>query len=368
MERPIILKSKTVAELPPTERNPRNSEGDFARLPDGRLLFAYSRYVGASGHDDAPCTVAGLVSSDGGDDWEALPSPLVTANAHGAKNVMSVSLQTLSSGEVCLFYLCKQGPQSEVWLRRLTDVRNVRFGEAEPVVPQKKGIYYVINNCRVCVLPNGSLLLPVARHKIVRRADGSRGGVYFGNCVFFRGDPEGRNWRQVSRVQSMPSPGVSATGLQEPGAEVLPDGRVLGYYRTDRGYQFENFSSDGGAHWTRPASSRFSSPDSPMLLLRNPYSGIYYAFWNPIPCYNGRLDPNARWVHAGRTPFVFAQSENGRDWSPFTVLENEPDHGYCYPAVFFLSETELLLSYCCGGGEDGTCLSKTRIRKLVVKG
>ena len=365
MEAPKLRESRAVHTLGPGENNPRNSEGDFARLPDGRLLFAYSKYVGTSGHDDAPCMIAGLVSDDNGKTWAPLPSPLATAAAHGTKNIMSVSLVTLDSGEVCLIYLCKQGAESEVWLRRLTDEREVRFGEGELIVPQKRGIYYVVNNCRVVKLPDGSLLLPAARHKIVRRKDGSRGGVYFGNCAFFRGDPDGRNWRQESGVLGMSAPGASVTGLQEPGAVVLPDGRLLGYFRTDRGYQFESFSEDGGRHWTRPASSRFTSPDSPMLITRDPFSGLYYAFWNPVPNYNGRLDPNARWVHAGRTPFVMAVSADGRGWSDYTVLEDDPEHGYCYPAAFFPEPGVLLLAYCCGGEEDGTCLSKTVIRRIV---
>ena len=110
--------------------------------------------------------------------------------------------------------------------------------------------------------------------------------------------------------------------------------------------------------------SGFTSPDSPMLIARNPDSGVYFAFWNPVPNYNGRLSKERHWIHAGRTPFVTAQSGDGVHFSPFAVLEDLPEHGYCYPAVHFLSETELLLSYCCGGEEDGTCLTKTRISRI----
>ncbi|MGJ7027585.1 hypothetical protein, partial [Petrimonas sulfuriphila] len=33
---------KTVLKLPPSSNNPRNSEGDFITLKDGRVLFVYS--------------------------------------------------------------------------------------------------------------------------------------------------------------------------------------------------------------------------------------------------------------------------------------------------------------------------------------
>lgn len=366
MNAPEIKTSEIVCMLPRGEANPRNSEGDFALLKDGRILFAYSRYSGVSGHDDAPCDVAALVSSDGGESFEPVPFRLAEAKDHHTLNVMSVSLERLENGTLCLFYLCKQGPQSEVYLKRCTDETALTFAPAERIVPPKRGIYYVINNCRICKKPDGRLLLPVARHKIETRPDGSRSGVYFGSCCFFEGDPEGKNWRQLSKVLSLPDPGYSVTGLQEPGAAVLPDGRIYGYFRTDRAFQYEAFSSDGGATWSRPVASRFTSPDSPMLIRRNPFSGIYYAVWNPIPNFNGRLDRERRWIHAGRNPLVLAQSENGLDFSPYAVLEDDPAHGYCYPAMLFLNEKALLLSYCCGGEEDGTCLSRTAIRRVEL--
>ena len=48
--------------------------------------------------------------------------------------------------------------------------------------------------------------------------------------------------------------GHSETGLQEPGISVLPDGKLYGYFRTDRCFQFESFSDDNGK-WLDPTSS-----------------------------------------------------------------------------------------------------------------
>lgn len=367
MDAPVIRSMTVITDLRRGENNPRNSEGDFARLNDGRILFAYSRYSGRDAHDDAACDVGALISEDGGRTFAPLGRFLATAAEHNTKNIMSVSLHRIPDGTLCLFYLCKKGPYSEMYLKRADRDDETLFGEPELCVPKKNGIYYVVNNCRIQIAQDGTVLIPVAQHPIKRGADGHKHGIYFGYCKVFASDPDGRNWREHSGNIRLPYPGYSSTGLQEPGIVPLPDGRLYGYFRTDRHFQYESFSSDNGKTWTRPTQSRFTSPDSPMLILQNPYSGIYYALWNPIPNYNGRLSSEKRWISAGRTPFVLAQSDNGLDFSPFTVIEDDPKHGYCYPAIHFLNEKEMLISYCCGGEEDGMCLTRTKIIRLELK-
>ena len=363
MQKPGIREMRTVCELPRGENNPRNSEGDFAVLRGGEILFAYSRYVGSDAHDDAACDVAGLLSRDGGETFAPLPEPLARAADHGVKNIMSVSLKRLPNGELCLFYLCKHTPQSEMYLRRAVGDETA-FGPPERVFPCRDGIYYVVNNCRVCVTRDGRVLLPAALHRIVRRENGEASAEYYAASQIFEADGDGRNWRALPHVFRLRPRGHSETGLQEPGLAELPDGALYAYFRTDRGFQYESLSTDGGAHWTAPVQSRFSSPPSPMLIARNPYTGLYYAFWNPVPNYYGRLDSEARWITAGRTPFVTAVSENGRDFSPCAALETDPGRGYCYPAAYFLNEKTLLLSYCCGSEDDDMCLTRTRIARI----
>ena len=364
MNKPQIIKSEIIAEICRGENNPRNSEGDFAVLKDGSILFAYSRYRGGSPEDDDPCDIAGMISRDGGNSFEHLPHLLASADEHDTQNIMSVSFCRLNDGTLCLFYLAKFGANSLYFMRRAVGDETY-FGEPETCIDFTDGIYYVVNNCRVCKLPDGRLLVPAACHKI-GAFNGERYSSYFGSARVFGCDPDGRNWHPVSDYIEMPNAGHSETGLQEPGISVLPDGRLYGYFRTDRCFQFESFSEDDGRTWSTPISSRFTAPESPMLIAKNPYTGIYYAVWNPVPNYNGRYHEDV-WCHAGRFPFVMAQSENGIDFSDFTAVEDTPDHGYCYPAIHFLNEKEMLISYCCGGKEDVKCLTKTRIRKLTVE-
>nr|MCR5783468.1 exo-alpha-sialidase [Clostridia bacterium] len=123
--------------------------------------------------------------------------------------------------------------------------------------------------------------------------------------------------------------------------------------------QYEGRSPDG-INWTAPAASVFESPTSPMLIERNPYSGIYYAIWNPYARVPGTN------TASGRTPLVIAQSRDGINFSGFTLLESDPDTGFCYPAIGFLSKNEMLVSYCFGPVNTAKQLAETRIRLLYV--
>jgi hypothetical protein len=102
-----------------------------------------------------------------------------------------------------------------------------------------------------------------------------------------------------------------------------------------------------------------------MLIRKNPYSGKFYAIYNPIPLYNGRSFPED-FFHAGRTPIVLRESENGIDFSDLAVIEDDEKRGYCYPAMYFLDENTMLVSFCAGGKEDGSCLNKTVIKKIII--
>ena len=90
--------------LPPGPGNPRNTEGAFVTLRDGRILFAYSHFTGGGGDNDA-ATIVGRFSSDGGRTWTATDVPIV--DREGDMNVMSVSLLRLKDGRIALFYVRK---------------------------------------------------------------------------------------------------------------------------------------------------------------------------------------------------------------------------------------------------------------------
>src|SRR5689334_22766688 len=68
-EAPVSNSRFVTATIAPSAGNPRNSEGDFVQLHDGRILFIYTHHYGGNGQDDAPAYLASRVSRDGGATW-----------------------------------------------------------------------------------------------------------------------------------------------------------------------------------------------------------------------------------------------------------------------------------------------------------
>lgn len=347
-----------VMELAPDAEYTRHSEGDFCRLPDGSILFAYSRFT-HSHDDDAPSDIVGRLSRDEGETWSE-PFTLIAAARHGVKNVMSLSLMNMQNGDIGMFYLIKQSPvENRVMLARSANGRE--FGEAvECQNTARKGLH-ILNNQRAERLSDGRILLPVALHYASMSPQGSRLFNGYGECRCLCSDDDGRTWRELEGSVHA-SFARSHSGLQEPGVIEKRGGALWMYARTDMMYQYECFSVDRGENWTEPQPSRFTSPQSPMKLIRSPYSGIMYSIWNPIPNYNGRVLSQAGW---GRTPLAIARSEDdGASWSEPFMLEDDGQSGFCYPSMFFLPDGSALIAYCAGGAQDGSCLMRLRMRKV----
>lgn len=354
-------------QLPPCAGNPRNSEGSFITLKDGRIAFAYSRYNGASAHDHAYCEIAVIDSSDGGETWT---EPRIIAKPDFSKNednYMSVTLMRMANGDVGLFYLIKVKPlAASLVLRRSSDELETLGEPVRAAAPHYPG-YYVVNNDRVIRTEKGRLITTAALHPCsLGYADGDHLDIR-GRAVFFGSDDDGFTWRQLSDLISLPSMAYTRTGLQEPGVIELPGGTLYAYFRTDLGRQYESVSIDGGVNWFAPQPSRFTAPDSPMLIKKNPFSGKYYAIWNPAPLYPTRDLPHGRWT-GGRNPLVMAESADGVNFSAPTVIENDPNAGFCYPALHFLDEKTALAAYCAGGIEptDEMCLVRTVISRVEL--
>ncbi|MBQ3151609.1 MAG: exo-alpha-sialidase [Clostridia bacterium] len=359
-----VKSSEIVWDIRPCEDNPRNSEGDFITLKDGRILFVYCRFDG-NAHDNAPCDIAGVISEDGG---KTFGEPFIVARAseHGVNNIMSVSVMRLGNGDLGLFYLVKHNTvgSSSFVLRRSSD-EGKTFSDPVQCLPDRFVGYYVVNNSRVLITEDGRIIVPAAYHRFGMDDKGFMTSDYYGMGCFFESCDDGRSFKEMCKPLTI---GVqSQTGLQEPGIVELPNGTLYAYFRTDKMYQYESFSVNGGKSWSAPTPSRFTSPDSPMKIAKNPYSGKYYAVWNPIPKYNGRItDKKDQWVNAGRTPLYIAESENGIDFGEPYAVETDPKRGFCYPAIFFTAADEMLISYCSGGEEDGMCLARTTVRKIKI--
>jgi len=61
---------EVVLRLEPGEGNPRNSEGNFIQLNDGRILFIYTKFTGGAS-DHATAHLVSRISSDKGKTWSS---------------------------------------------------------------------------------------------------------------------------------------------------------------------------------------------------------------------------------------------------------------------------------------------------------
>ena len=356
-----------VAEFKPQmeKENPRNSEGAFLNLKDGRILFVYSKFKGRGQEDWAPADICAVVSSDGGQSFGD-GRILLSCEEERAVNIMSLSLLPMDNGDIGLFYLVRKTKTlMQMYLRRSGD-----GGEtwSERVLCTPEEGFFVVNNDRVVRLSDGRILIPAATHRTGRRGDDMNEETFWDSrseVVFFYSDDDGNTWEAAEGKCAMPHLPHCTSGLQEPGVLELEPGILWGYARTDLGRQYEMFSMDNGNTWTSAQPSRFTAPNSPLSMKRD-LTGEIYAVWNPVPEYNGR-EKKTEIFTGGRTPYVIAVSrDNGRTFTEGTAFETEEDHGYCYCAMFFLKDC-LLLAYNSGGPEEGSCLAETRIRRIPRK-
>jgi len=333
-----------VLNLDPGPGNPRNSEGDFLTLDDGRILFVYSHFTGSSASDFAHGYLASRYSADGGNTWSG--EDKVEVGPEGKLNVMSVSLLRLQDHRIALFYLRKNSREDCIPMMRLSSDEAHTWGPATPCVTGEG--YYVLNNSRVIQLAGGRILVPVAQHY----AKGDRQRSASGKLYCYYSDDDGATWHTGGEV---PNPGHVFT--QEPGVVALGKGKVLMYIRTDRGVQYYALSEDKGQHWGGIFPGTLPSPVSPASIRTIPATGDLLAVWND----NDGSEPDIR---GKRTPLTLAVSaDGGKSWQHVKNMENDPKGWYCYTAIYFVKNV-VLLSYCAGDTTTVNGLARTRITSV----
>jgi sialidase-1 len=335
-------------QLNPGNDNPRNSEGDFVTLKDGRILFIYSRYTGTSTSDHAPAYLASRISSDGGKTWSAADELVV--EREGDMNVMSVSLLRLNDGTIGLWYLKKNSETDCKPLLRISKDEGKTWGQPISCITDKNG-YFVLNNNRVIQLKNGRLLMAVALHQ-------PENGKWTHKATLFSyySDDNGQTWKAGGQV-----PNTTEIITQEPGVIELKDGRILMYIRASGGKQQFSYSNDKGQTWSHIEESNITSPLSPATIARIPKTGDLILVWNNNP------EVEKAWHGGIRTPLTVAISKDeGKTWQNVKNIEADPDGWYCYIAVHF-TKKDVLLGYCAGSQAKKTHLSVTNITKLTQK-
>ena len=347
----LHAESLITLNVEPSKEHPRNSEGSFATLKSGRILFIYSQFYGGNG-DESPARLVKIHSDDQGRTWS---TPITVVENTAGNNVMSVSLLRLASGKLAMFYCIKNS-----WIDCRPHIRlSTDEGETwtEPKLIQQAPGYFVLNNDRVIQTSKGRLIVPLAFHRS-RGTDPHTSKSWdardITTCPY--SNNESTTWTESSSWWAMPV--RSGSGLQEPGVVELADGTLFSWCRTDQGAQFGFRSTDAGKTFSPPEPTEMKSPNGPASIKRLPGSSDLLAIYND---HSGRFPFPAK----KRNPFVAAiSSDGGNTWPQRKLIENDPDGLYHYTAIHFI-DNAMLIAYCAGDSKVGA-LNRLRIRRITL--
>tara|TARA_R110000737_G_scaffold353259_2_gene403620 strand:- start:42 stop:2213 length:2172 start_codon:yes stop_codon:yes gene_type:complete len=335
----------TFTDILSSSENPRNSEGDFITLKDGRILFAYTRFMNSTS-DHAPAQIMGRYSEDGGKTWSVKDKLIV--EREGDQNVMSVSFLRLQNGDIALFYARKNSLEDCIPMVRISKDETQTWSEPTPIITNQNG-YFVLNNDRVIQLKSGRILAPVSLHKTPNSEWRNRGEI---RC--FYSDDMGNTWK-MGQVLPVPINAIS----QEPGVVEMNDGRIMMNIRTNQGAQYSSSSLDEGITWSLANKTIIPSPISPASLKRLNGTGDLILAWNN----NGKSGPG--YFKSKRTPLTVAISKDeGQSWVNIQNIEGSSHASYAYTAIHEVDDHILFAYYVKHDDKPGYDL---RIRRMSLK-
>ena len=347
----LHAESLVTLNVEPSKEHPRNSEGSFATLASGRVIFIYSQFYGGNG-DESPARLVKIHSDDQGRSWSA---PVTVVENTAGNNVMSVSLLRLASGKLAMFYCIKNS-----WIDCRPHMRlSTDDGETwtEPRLIQQAPGYFVLNNDRVIQTAKGRLIVPLAFHRS-RGTNPHTSKSWDARAIatWLYSDDEGATWTESSSWWAMPV--RSGSGLQEPGVVELADGSLFSWSRTDQGTQYGFRSTDAGKTFTPPEPTELKSPNGPASIKRLPGSSDLLAIYND---YSGQFPFSLKKCNF----FVAALStDGGKTWPQRKLIESDPDGLYHYTAIHFIGDA-MLIGYCAGDSKVGA-LNRLRIRRITL--
>lgn len=296
-------------------------------MPDGEILVFY----GAG----KPNTVV-IKSKDGGKTWS---DPEVVFKDHQAW-IYPVRVSVDQVGNLHMLLL-----RHGAWdmLHTMSKDRGKTWSERKVIAGGKLGAVF-----KLVHLKSGRMLS--AFHRVRKKPGMGLCGV---TCVY--SDDSGKTWTQSTdylHVPMLDNNPFSALGAVEPKVIQLKDGRLWMLIRSQTGKQYESYSRDEGATWSKATPSVFHSSCSPAEFLRLP-DGRMVLSW----CSNSQPSKEVfGHIYINRDALHMAISEDdGLTWRGFREVYLSPhrngginapggtDFGTAYPFMRFTKQGKIIL-------------------------
>ncbi|MBI5395227.1 MAG: exo-alpha-sialidase [Verrucomicrobia bacterium] len=310
-------------------------------LPDGSIESFFRR--SANGH----VSIFRTRSIDNGRNWSE-PEAIVHLSVEPWGGPMPLLDR---AGELHFVIPKVRGNGRKPAVDKFIDLWHLRStgGRARWSEPQRIFEGYCGAQQGVFQLKNGRIIAPFADWlPDVRTAPPT--GPSVTTCVY--SDDSGKTWRRSPAKLTAPChDGYNGSnyGACEPTLIELKDGRVWMLIRTQDGFLYESFSTDG-VDWSPAKRSRFHSSNSPAFPVRLP-DGRIVVFWN-----NCEMPPRAGkdGVYSGRDALHAAISgDEGKTWRGFREVYRDAtrngsppkdgDRGTAYPHATVTKDGKILL-------------------------
>lgn len=308
----------------------------------------------APNNDDGYARISGIISKDGGKTWSA---PRVYADDADAKvNTMSPALARLPDGRLMLAYSWRSGGNHAdnygpcARRARFSSDEGTTWSEPVRLTPDD-GTYHTGCHDRAWVLPSGRILVQCHTNSAAR--PGSRYRDHKHVYVAYS-DDGGRTWRQSNRLTEPAGRGLNEACLaaRADGSLFM----VLRSWR-GQAYMSESFDEGATWSEPRPSGLIAPDAPTYLTVIPGitDILAIWNCNFNLRARHEVRLpaegDHAARNVtvtsHAvSRCPLLCALSrDGGRTWGLPKVLEDDINYEWAYAGVLFHGDTALIHYY-----------------------
>lgn len=358
--------------VPVSEKISRAGEGSAALLKDGRILLAYSRFLGESEDHSFSDLYGGIIDPESG----MFSEERIFFEDDTAINQMSVSFSRLQDSSIGIVFLRRsERDADDVFFSRSLDEGN-NWEKPVKVNACCDDKFIVVNNDRLRQFSNGRIAVPAALYP-------ERGNTEKPcSIAMFYSDDNGMSWNLSQRLKISPENITPPHDLhpdgkilwddgcvyyakeQEPGIEELENGKILIYCRTYIGYMYQAFSDDMGQTWTPLNAAReLVCPCSPQSIRKIPGTSLLMCIFNNRRNISfGDSGNNWSW----RTPLSLAVSDDyAQSWKVLGNIE-DGSHNYCYTSVLFFNEKVFLTYYESENTSDGCVENRRNLASLKM--